>query len=320
MSIEPSQDARFSNERKRKLLGPLDIEANSILSSKLRRRLGFLDERIVVWARECGRVLEQLDLMSGSIERQLSHIQKNPDTEALRRMRNYLDGLRPPKPQTEEEPAIAGASGFLSDISSVRTRRLSCFVMMPFAEDFLPVYETVILPSLRRWNCHAFRAEEIAEPGLIGTQVFRAIASSHFCIADITGNNSNVLYELGFSHALGKPTVILAPEESEDIPFDLHVFRHIPYSMASKEGAERLKLELERAIGTIATSSAAGFFLGGGDQRSFIPIIFALLIGILFFVAFVTTGTTRKNIFGLFLGLFNVFFWLGWYLSQRWSP
>ncbi len=253
MSTTPDEDTEISVKKKRELLLPLVHEANSILSSKLRRRLGFLDERIVTWARKCGRALERLDVMSDSIERQLSHIQMNPDTGALRRMRNYLDALTPPKPPIKKEPAIAGTSGFLNDIASVRTRRFSCFVMMPFAEDFLPVYEAAILPSLRQWRCQATRADEIAEPGLIGTQVFRAIAASHFCIADITGNNSNVLYELGFSHALGKPTIILAPKDSKDIPFDLHVFRHVPYSMASEEGAERLKLELERAIGTIVT-------------------------------------------------------------------
>ena len=47
-------------------------------------------------------------------------------------------------------------------------------------------------------------------------------------IADITPVNQNVFYELGYAHALGKPTILLA-ERGKEFPFDVRGYRVLMY-------------------------------------------------------------------------------------------
>jgi len=87
------------------------------------------------------------------------------------------------------------------------------FVIMPFSDEFEDVY-AMIADSVREISQRhslqliPLRADEIAEPGRITDQVLRAIDESPFLIADMTDNNPNVMYELGYAHALEKPTII----------------------------------------------------------------------------------------------------------------
>lgn len=58
----------------------------------------------------------------------------------------------------------------------------------------------------------------------------RAIKQADFVIADITGQNPNVLFELGLAVA-SKKLVLLVSQDSKDVPFDMrhqHVFVYDP--------------------------------------------------------------------------------------------
>ena len=59
--------------------------------------------------------------------------------------------------------------------------------------------------------------------------IWKALLTSQYVVADVTGKNSNVYYELGIAHTLGKK-VILLTQEISDIPFDTRHLRHIVYS------------------------------------------------------------------------------------------
>jgi hypothetical protein len=60
------------------------------------------------------------------------------------------------------------------------------------------------------------------------TDIYRAIADSDICIADLTGRNPNVSYELGVAHSLAKPVVMIT-QKVEDVPFDYKHLRIIAY-------------------------------------------------------------------------------------------
>ncbi|MBF8278298.1 MAG: hypothetical protein HW406_1799 [Candidatus Brocadiaceae bacterium] len=80
-------------------------------------------------------------------------------------------------------------------------------------------------------------------------QIRSAIQQSRACIADLTGRNPNVLYELGIAQTLGKPTVMLA-QDLQDVPFDLKQYRIISYDK-KEVNAERLRNDLQTAISTV---------------------------------------------------------------------
>ncbi|MER3390656.1 MAG: hypothetical protein RJQ01_11580 [Microcella sp.] len=106
----------------------------------------------------------------------------------------------------------------------------TCFVIMPFAEEFADVY--LLLKDVRSApdmpELEIFRADDIAEPGRITDQILDAIGGCAFVIADVTGSNPNVMFELGYARALGKPGIILN-QDVTDSPFDIAEMRQIVY-------------------------------------------------------------------------------------------
>jgi hypothetical protein len=103
------------------------------------------------------------------------------------------------------------------------------FVVMPFAEQFLAGYSTVIRPALERAGLECVRADAEAQ-GHIHRQMFERILECPVVVADLTGLNPNVLYELGVAHSFGRKTVVVVREDFlARIPFDVAPYRVLPY-------------------------------------------------------------------------------------------
>lgn len=121
-----------------------------------------------------------------------------------------------------------------------------CFVLMPFEEALTAVYEHGIKPQIESMGMQCKRADEIYSAQSILSDIWGSIQSAELVIADLTGRNPNVMYELGLCHALWK-RVILLSQNKDDVPFDLRAWRVIWYDF-SFPGAARLKEELGRAV------------------------------------------------------------------------
>ena len=106
-----------------------------------------------------------------------------------------------------------------------------CFVMMPFADPIGSYYEKVYKPAIEKAGLKPVRADnEIFGSGKIIDQIWSEINSAKVLVAELTSRNPNVFYELGLSHALQKPVVLVSSNE-EDVPFDLHHIRVIYYDV-----------------------------------------------------------------------------------------
>jgi len=62
-------------------------------------------------------------------------------------------------------------------------------------------------------------------------KIVEFIASADIVIADCTGNNPNVLYELGLAHALGKETILITQDSMDGVPSDIKLFEFIKYDL-----------------------------------------------------------------------------------------
>jgi hypothetical protein len=102
------------------------------------------------------------------------------------------------------------------------------FVLMPFAQSFDDVYKYGIKKPITELGIKCERVDEIQYTGGILDQVLKSIDKATFVIADMTGRNPNVFYEVGYCHAV-KKNVILCTQEADDIPFDLRGYNHIVY-------------------------------------------------------------------------------------------
>lgn len=78
------------------------------------------------------------------------------------------------------------------------------------------------------------RADEVRAPGSITAKVVRDIVNADVCVADLTGRNPNVMYEVAIAHAADKP-VILLQQEAGGPPFDFTDERVIRYSTRADE-------------------------------------------------------------------------------------
>jgi hypothetical protein len=107
------------------------------------------------------------------------------------------------------------------------------FVIMPFSEAWSDGIYAFIRRTIERLEApegelHLYRADEIAQPGQISQQIKDSIAAAHVVIADITGVNPNVMWELGYADGLGKTIVILNQNPSSS-PFDMIDRRQVAY-------------------------------------------------------------------------------------------
>lgn len=119
----------------------------------------------------------------------------------------------------------------------------SCFVIMPFSPIFNAEYKDVIRPAVEAAGLTCIRGDEIYSEPQIMADIWKHIRSSIVIIAELTGRNTNVFYEVGLAHALGKPVIIITRNE-EDAPFDLKALRYLYYNVEDPFWGENLKKRL----------------------------------------------------------------------------
>jgi nucleoside 2-deoxyribosyltransferase len=102
------------------------------------------------------------------------------------------------------------------------------FVLMPFDGQFQDLYKYGIKETAKEVGIIAERVDEQHYTEQILDRIYRQIESSDFIIAEMTGRNANVFYEVGYAHAKSK-LCILVTQKPDDIPFDLKHHPHIIY-------------------------------------------------------------------------------------------
>jgi hypothetical protein len=134
---------------------------------------------------------------------------------------------------------------------SVDSRPGKLFVVMQFSEPYEQLHKEVIKPVAEDFKLQAYHAGEVFGPGIILQDIAQSIADAKVVIAEITPANQNVFYEIGYAHALGKPTILLA-ERDKQLPFDVSGYRVLFYNNTiggKKQVEEGLRKHLEAILG-----------------------------------------------------------------------
>lgn len=103
------------------------------------------------------------------------------------------------------------------------------FVLMPFNDDFDDIYKLGIKAACNSEKVYCERVDEQVYEGSMLDRIYNQIQHSDYIIADMSTQNPNVFYEVGYAHALQKKVILITQEES-DIPFDLKHYYHIIYN------------------------------------------------------------------------------------------
>ena len=113
----------------------------------------------------------------------------------------------------------------------------TCFVIMPFGADsteskkrFDGVYKGIIVPAVREAGYEPVREDITGTPGSIPKSIIQKLATSEMVVADLSGMNPNVFYELGIRHVFSKCGTVLLIHKSEKIPFDNATHRVVLYT------------------------------------------------------------------------------------------
>lgn len=117
------------------------------------------------------------------------------------------------------------------------------FVLMPFEASFGDVYQLGIKPAAEGAGAYCERIDEQIFGESILARIYNQIAKADLIVADMTGRNPNVFYEVGYAHALGR-TVVLLTKNADDIPFDLKHYSHIVYQGSIAGLKEKLQVRI----------------------------------------------------------------------------
>jgi hypothetical protein len=163
----------------------------------------------------------------------------------------YLRAFAPPSSLTEAKEELARRvvsatppekvpSPVVSKEPRVREFLDTCFVMMPFGSWFDRYYAEIYVPAIKEAGFEPVRADELFTTGSVVEQIWEQIEKAKVLLADLSGKNPNVFYELGLAHAARKPVVFTAGQ-LDDVPFDLRHLRVIIYETREPEWASRLR-------------------------------------------------------------------------------
>ena len=121
-----------------------------------------------------------------------------------------------------------------------------CFYLCPFSEPFNTIYKDHIVKVVKDSGLTIERADEIFGTEPIIEDIWEGINSAQIIIADVTGRNPNVMYEIGIAHTVGKPVVIIT-QDMNDVPFDLKHYRCIVYNYTPR-GCADLEKKIEGTL------------------------------------------------------------------------
>jgi hypothetical protein len=144
-----------------------------------------------------------------------------------------------------------------NDIAKVEqnnnTTNRTCFFITPIGEvnsmerrKTEGLLDQILRPILEEMKFIVFCSYIEDESGSISNRIFKRLFESDLVIANLTGLNPNVMYELAVRHAVRKPTICMA-ECGTDLPFDIKDQRTLFYHDAIY-GANELKENLKRMI------------------------------------------------------------------------
>jgi hypothetical protein len=119
-------------------------------------------------------------------------------------------------------------------------------VFMPFADALAPVYQDHLKSVAKKAGLTIARADDFFTTEQVVDEIWTALLDTKIVIADCTGRNPNVFYELGLAHAVGKPAILIT-QNNDDVPFDLRHRRYIKYELTPR-GMKRFEEELEDTI------------------------------------------------------------------------
>lgn len=135
-----------------------------------------------------------------------------------------------------------------------------CFIIQPFDSGgpYDKRCKDVFEPAIKEAGLEPYRVDKDPGTSVIIDDIEKGIRDSEVCLADITSNNPNIWYEVGFAHANGKAVVMVCLDpRPEPFPFDVRHRHIILYKLHSPSDFETLKNEVVKRLKAQASKAEA---------------------------------------------------------------
>lgn len=131
-------------------------------------------------------------------------------------------------------------------------RETFCFVVMPFRPElnFFFLYLKKYLEE--KYKIRVERGDSKVLTKELMKKISDEISGASFLIADVTGSNANVFFELGIAFAMDKPVIFLTQDAPREAPVDIRQFEFIQYDLGRHED---LLAKLDNAVRNVLGSS-----------------------------------------------------------------
>lgn len=163
---------------------------------------------------------------------------------------NFLHAFRSPDarpPAADQSSSFAERQPYVppqdEQVEGARTYLDTCFVMMPFGEWLDQYYREIFMPAIKDAGMEPVRGDELFSTGSVIEQIWDQVQRAKVLLADLSGKNANVFYELGLAHAARKP-VVFTTSNLDDVPFDLRHLRVVTYDIRDPAWGVKLQKSL----------------------------------------------------------------------------
>ena len=121
----------------------------------------------------------------------------------------------------------------------------TCFVIQPFSPKFDKRYDEDYKPALEAAGLEAYRVDQDPRTERLIDSIEEEIHKATICLADITTDNPNVWYELGYAFAVGRSVIMVCSNERDGkYPFDIQHRTVINYASDSRSDFDKLRDEI----------------------------------------------------------------------------
>ncbi|MCX5999625.1 MAG: restriction endonuclease [Chloroflexi bacterium] len=135
------------------------------------------------------------------------------------------EGIAEPQDRTNHPPPTLS---FMQKTGHDGGKSRNIFVLIPFTKDMEDVFFLGIRETAEQMSCSCDKVDTKKFVGPILSKIYDSIRDARIVVAEVSKVNANVYYELGYAHALDKPTILIT-KNVRTSPFDTKGFNHIIY-------------------------------------------------------------------------------------------
>lgn len=146
--------------------------------------------------------------------------------------------------------------GYVLDMAKNSAEKM-CFVISPIGGDESDTrkwadqtIKHLIRPAVESHGLEVKRADEEDRAGIITTHIIQRLVTAELVVADLTGRNPNVFYELAVRHVTRKPLIQIIRAE-EEIPFDVQAMRTVKFELNDPDVLEVARDALNRQVAAV---------------------------------------------------------------------